>query len=102
MAEYYHILNYKQFSPDYLAILLSGLRNDSRVQMARSGQKAKIEQILLATIADELSGLIFARSDKNDRPESLLALLLDIKPTNDKKCLSFNSSTSFEEWWNSN
>lgn len=68
--------------------------------MARSGQKAKIEQILLATIADELSGFLFA--GKEERPESLLALLLDIKTKEDKKCKSFNSSAGFEEWWNNN
>ena len=67
--------------------------------MARAGQKAKIEQILLATIADELTGLLWSRNGKQERPESLLAILLDDKPKDDKKCLSFNTSKSFEEWW---
>ena len=96
MAEYYHILNYEELSPVYIAVLLSGLRNESRVQMARSGQKANIEQILLATIADEISGLLWR--GQNDRPESLLALLIKDKPKNDKKCMSFNKPENFIDW----
>lgn len=101
MAEYYHILDYKNHAPDYIAILLSGLRNESRVQMARSGQQAKIEHILLATIADELSGLLYARNGNTEKPQSLLAILINDKSKDEKKCLSFNNSESFKDWWNS-
>lgn len=100
MAEYYHILNYKEHSPELIAILLSGLSNESRVQMAMTGQKAKIEQILLATIADELVSILWARSKNADRPKSLLSLLLGEKPKDDKNCMSFKNSKSFDEWWN--
>lgn len=99
MAEYYHILNYKEQSPVLIAILLSGLRNESRVQMAMSGQKLKIEQVLLATIADELSSMLW--TGKEDRPESFLAILLGESKKDENQCLSFNSAKSFEEWWNS-
>lgn len=68
--------------------------------MAIAGQKVKMEQILLATIADELNGLLFARKGVNEKPKSLLALLLNINPKDEKKCLSFKSAKSFEEWWN--
>ena len=97
MAEYYHILNYKENSPELIAILLSGLRNESRVQMAIAGQILTIEQILLATIADELSSMLW--TGKEDKPQSILAILLDKVPKNENQCLSFNSAESFDEWW---
>ena len=98
MAEYYHIWDYRQFDPNYIATLLKGLRSDSRVQMALSGQKIQIEQILLATIADELSAMLWARKSIKEKPKSLLSILLGNKE--EKQCMSFKDSNSFQEWWN--
>lgn len=94
MAEYYHIWHYEKFSPGYLATLLSGLREESRVQMARSGQKAKLENILLATMADELNVLIHGKVE-----QSLLEILVYGKKEEEKMCKGFSSKESFAEWW---
>lgn len=96
MAEYYHIWHYEKFEPGYLAILLGGLREESRVRMAISGQKAKLENILLATIADEVNVLINGNVE-----QSLLEILVYGKKEREKMCKSFDSKDSFFEWWNS-
>ena len=96
MAEYYHIYNYHKFNPGYLAILLDGLRDDSRVRMASSGLNVNIDRMLLATIADELGVILGGKKEI-----SLLELLLYGVPEEEKPCLSFESKEGFAEWWNS-
>lgn len=95
VAEYYHIWHYETFSPGYLAILLSGLREGSRVYMARAGQKASTDQMILAKISDELSLMVHGKIEN-----SLLGLLINGAPKDDKMCKSFKSKDSFNEWWN--
>ena len=94
MAEYYHIYNYQKFNPGYLAVLLDGLRDDSRVRMASSGLKVKIDRMLLATIADELGVILSGKKEI-----SLLELLLYGAPEEDKHCMSFESKEGFADWW---
>lgn len=54
LAETYHILNYKELLPELVAVLVLGLRDNSRVKMFLSGTKTSIEQMLLAIACDNL------------------------------------------------
>ena len=103
MAEFYHVFNYKELTPDYLSILLSGLRENSRVQMARAGLKVNLSHVFLATIADEIKIILRRLGVETEQSESLLQILINGKSEQNEQtmCLGFNSKDSFKEWWNS-
>ncbi len=99
LAEYYHIYDYRTISPGLAAILLEGLRSESRTKMKMSKQKLTVEQILLATIADEIKLLIWMQGrKKSKKPESILNLLINGKQE-PNKCKGFNSTSDFERYW---
>lgn len=100
-AETYHILNYRELSPELAATLCFGLRDDSRVKMEVSESKLTLEQALLARIADDLSFQSWAQTKdgkKNrNRPPSILKSLLEEK-TEDKTEV-FSTPEEFNEAW---
>lgn len=96
-AEYYHVLNYREISPELAAIFLVGLRNDSRVKMAKYGQKLTLEQTLLGTIADATTFSLWMQGrGKGKKPTSIMSILTKDKPN---KCVGFNSGKEFEREW---
>lgn len=98
-AEYYHILDYKSITPGLAGILLEGLKPESRTKSKLTKQKLTIEQILLATIADQLKFYIWAQGKrKGKKPEPILDLLLNGKDESNK-CKGFNTSSDFEKYW---
>lgn len=102
LAQYYHILNYRDLSPVLVATFLIGLPNDSRVKMALSGQKISMETAIMARIADDIAFLAWAQSQdgqKNrNRPKSILKTLLgeDKKP---EEYESFRTPAEFDKRW---
>lgn len=78
-AEYYHIYDYKKFSPGYIAILAVGLRGDSRIMSKLSGQKTNIQTMLLASILDAENMQVWMKTKDaehgRNRPKSVLATL---------------------------
>lgn len=99
-AEYYHILDYKSITPCLAATLLEGLKPESRTKMKLTNQKLTVEQILLATIADEIKLLVWMQGRKKNskKPESLLNLLINGK-NEPNKCKGFNSGADFDKYW---
>ena len=102
LAQYYHVMNYRDLSPVLVATFLIGLPNDSRVKMALSGQKISMETAILARIADDIAFIAWANSkdgQKNrNRPKSILQTLLG----NDKKPVEyegFKTAAEFEKRW---
>lgn len=55
LAETYHIIDYEQLPPSTVAVLVSGLRGNSRVVMKMSGIEYPLETLLCASIADNLA-----------------------------------------------
>lgn len=100
-AETYHILNYKELSPDLAATLCMGLRDGSRVKMFIAGAKITLEQTLFARIVDELSFQSWAQTkdgQKNrNRPVSVLKTILEDKK--DDETESFLTSDDFDKAW---
>lgn len=98
-VEYYHIIDYKSISPELAGVLLEGLRPESRTKMKMANQKLNLNQILLATIADEIKLLIWMQGrKKSKKPESILNLLINGK-NEPNKCKGFNTSADFERYW---
>lgn len=68
LAETYNILDYKKFPCSLIAILASGLKDDSRIKLKLQEQKVGIETLLLAGINDRLTLLMQGLSgDKRTR-----------------------------------
>ena len=98
LAETYHILNYREYSPVLVGTLVFGLRKDSRVKMKLSGDPITQEEWLLARIADELRDQTWARfGKKGKRPKHILDQLLGL----DKKeqYATFDTMEEFERMW---
>lgn len=100
LAEYYHILNWRAVPLRTLAMLVAGLREDSRTMMLVTGQKVRLDSALLAASVDRLSMLLWAKSkdgQKNrKRPESILKQLTDDK-TPESDCIGFDTGEEFME-----
>ena len=79
LAETYHIYDYKALPVSLVASLVVGLREDSRIKMKLSGAKAPSEIILLASIIDRLSVLVWMQTKDaqkgRNRPKSLMISL---------------------------
>lgn len=97
-AEYYHIYDMQGLSPQYAAILASGLRDDSRIMLAMSNQKVQVKTQLVAMIADAVRWLCWSKtkdgSRNRNRPESILDRLLQGPKV--KEVQSFRTAEEFE------
>ena len=71
LAETYQITDYESLPPKTVAILVAGLREDSRIGMKKNGVKTSQHNLLLAAICDRLD-LIFCRITGNKVPDSVL------------------------------
>ena len=75
MAETYGIFDIKRVPVKLLATLAVGLRDDSRVMMAKRGALVDTKTMLLAKLLDMLSGA------DSDSPQSLTAKCFVEQPT---------------------
>lgn len=93
LAETYRIYDYRKYDADYIAILVTGLRADSRIMKKYSGVKIDTIPLLLARIFDQLNILLWMNTEdgqKNrNRPESLADMLTG-------KCENKNSIAAFD------
>ena len=99
LAEYYHIIDYKSLPAKQVAILLCGLRDDSRVKMKIMGKNYTYERLMQALIFDKLNWLCWSQSSdsrKNvNKPLSIAGILMNTEEENDIK--SFSSISDFEK-----
>lgn len=99
LAEVYHVLDYRQLPPLTLATLAAGLGENSRVAMVRLGLPVRMETLLLATVADRLGLLLWAKTadgQKNrNRPPQLVSLLM--KKEEDQALRGYRSGEAFEK-----
>lgn len=109
MAEVYHIYITDWYDPpfplSYLARLVSGLSNDSRIKRKIANVKLTLEESLQAIMVDKLSILIWQKTKDGAKgrhiPESIYRKLmgLDDKPKDDLE--KFTTEDDFEEWYKS-
>lgn len=102
LAETYHIYNMEQLPPEYIAILASGLRQNSRIKLLISGLKVSVETLLLAHIVDNTAINFYAKTKDaktgRNRPKSVVkALTADLDDS--KHARKFVSGNDFLEEW---
>ncbi len=99
MAETYHVLDYRQLPPSKVAVLVLGLPETSRLKRRIAGVKATPEILLLASIADVLSLILWSKTkdgQKNrNRPKSIFAKLTSREE--ESKVETFISGEDFEQ-----
>jgi len=101
LAETYGILDYRALPLKTAAALASGLRDDSRIRMAMSGQHLTINTALLAAAVDRLSMLWWAKTkdgyNGKNPPESMLLMLTGRQEEKKKKDIKvFRTPEEFE------
>lgn len=100
LAETYNIYSYKQLPPLQVAVLVCGLRDNSRIKLKLSNQNYPIDTILLAGISDKVNYLLWSMSKDGQRnqnkPKSILDILLPPEKK-EKEELIFESGEDFEK-----
>lgn len=100
LAETYHIYDYRQLPPSRVAVFAIGLKDNSRIKMKLSHQKATLETILLAGIVDRLSILVWGKTEDGqkgrNKPAMMTDALINKEPTT-TDVIVFNSGKDFHE-----
>jgi hypothetical protein len=100
LAETYQIYDYERVPARTLGILVSGLRHDSRVEMAKRGEDYPLDSMLLASIVDSVNTLIYGFfMKKSDKPDSFVELLT--RKDSEGQIEPFESGEEFMKWRNS-
>lgn len=98
LAETYRIYDYKDMPPDKVAIFCSGLREDSRIKLKMTGQKVKLDTMLLASIVDSLRTLVWIKTkdgqNGKNQPKSIVDSINN--PVKEKEELVFSTGEDFE------
>ena len=99
-AETYHIYDYQALQPEMAAVLVCGLRGNSRVKTKLYGtERIKDEIYLLAAIADRLSYLVWFQTEDGqkgrNRPQSFIELLMGETP--DEELVAFDTKEELDE-----
>ena len=103
LMQYYHISNWRSYSPFFISTLMFGLPEESRIMKTLSGMKYSIDRMLIAVIADKLSLLWWAKTvdgQKNqNRPKSFVDILIgNVKKEESKDIITFNTPEEFEAY----
>lgn len=100
LAETYQIYDYRQLPVHLVAVFAFGLKDNSRIKMKLNEQTVPMETILLASISDKLSTLIWFQTEDGqkgkNRPFSLVDLFTNKNNRETKKdVIVFNSGEDF-------
>lgn len=102
LAETYGVFDLSALPVPTLAVLATGLRDDSRIKMRLSGTSVPRRDLLLAAAVDRLSFLVWGMSEDakrgTNRPKSLVAALLD-EAEGCSDVMTFDSPNDFEAAW---
>lgn len=100
LAETYHIYDMRQYSPEYIATLALGLREDSRVKMAIGGLQVDVKTLLLAHLVDNTAINVYYKTKDAqkgvNKPRSMVQALTTVKKPEVKK---YNSGSDFDKEW---
>ena len=81
LAETYQIYDYKSLPAYMVATFSVGLRENSRIKMKLSNQKVHFGELLLSMISDELTRLIWMKTEDGAKginpPKSIVSLILN-------------------------
>ena len=96
MAETYGIFDIRSLPLRTVAALSAGLRDDSRIKMKIRGEKASRTELLLATIADGVSALLWRFGAYKERPASITEALLEKPKKQSGGVVAFATPEDFE------
>lgn len=99
LAETYHIYDYRQLPASKVAVFSLGLRDNSRIKKRLSNQSIDFDRLLLASISDKLSYLLWSKTKDGakgrNKPKSILEMLTEPKKQTNQ--LAFDSGEEFEQ-----
>ena len=104
LAETYHIFDMKALPPSMVAVLVLGLRSDSRTVMKYQGIKETNHLLLLASISDSLLWIRWSMTkdgqNGKNMPESMTAKLIgqEEKQTEKESEITFSSGEEFKAY----
>ena len=104
LAETYQVYDYKQLPLQTVAVFAYGLKDASRIKQLLSDQIAPVERVLLASMVDRLSMLLWIQSKDGqkgvNRPASIADQLIkrDKSENDEKDYLVFESGEDFENY----
>jgi len=99
LAETYGIYDYKALPVETLAVLASGLRDDSRVRQKMGGVKASPDTLLLAKIYDVTNYLLWTQTEdatKGRNAPELLSNKFVIEDESTKEYKGFRTGAEFD------
>lgn len=101
LAQTYQIYDYRQLPPMTVAVFSYGLPDSSRIKLKLSNQTVPLETLLLASISDKLSLLLWFQTKDgqkgNNRPTAIVdSLIGSLGTNNDKEIMAFESGEEFE------
>lgn len=102
LAETYGVMDYRALPVPLLAVLASGLRDNSRIKTSLSGAKATRGEILLAAAVDRLSYMVWGMTEdaRNgiNRPSSVLDAMLG-NTGETRETVGFATAEEYENEW---
>lgn len=97
LAETYHIYEYKEMPPTKVAIFVKGLHSDARIMQKLSGLDMSREEFLLANISDQLTLLLWSKTEAGSKGRDRPRLILDALHKKSTDTAGFASGKDFEK-----
>ncbi len=102
LAETYQVYDYKQLPLSTVAVFAYGLKDDSRIKQLLSDQIAPVERLLLASMVDRLSMLLWIQSKDGqkgvNRPTSLTDFFIKKEKEDTREFMTFESPEDYETY----
>lgn len=102
LAETYQVYDYKQLPLSTVAVFAYGLKDDSRIKQLLSDQIAPVERLLLASMVDRLSMLLWIQSKDGqkgvNRPTSLTDIFIKKEKEDTREFMTFESPEDYEAY----
>lgn len=97
LAETYGIYDYKRLPLTMVAAFSVGLRDNSRIKMKLAGTRVSSEIMLMASIVDRLSLLLWSQTKDGSKGRNRPTLILESLIGKTDQVLSFRSGEGFEK-----
>lgn len=102
LAETYQVYDYKQLPLQTVAVFAYGLKDDSRIKQLLSDQIAPVERVLLASMVDRLSMLLWIQSKDGqkgvNRPAALTDFFIKKEKEDTREFMTFESPEDYEAY----
>lgn len=103
-AEEYNVYDWRSLNVKYASILASGLRDNSRIKMKMGGIKYPLETLLMASMVDRLSYLLWAKTKDGqkgkNKPKSIYEELCGLNVKKKDTYKTFKSVDEFNKYRN--